>query len=112
MTTRCVEVALAVPLFRTFTYVVPDGIATPIPVGSRVLVPFRTRREIGICLNEVAPPDGVALKPILSVLDLEPAFPPALLETGRWIAEWYAAPIGLTLRAMLPRWVCKWICWR
>ena len=102
MTTRCVEVALAVPLFRTFTYVVPDGIATPIPVGSRVLVPFRTRREVGICLNEVAPPDGVALKPILSVLDLEPAFPPALLETGRWIAEWYAAPIGLTLRAMLP----------
>lgn len=102
VTTRCVEVALAVPLFRTFTYLVPEGIATPIPVGSRVLVPFRARREIGICLGEATRPAGVTLKAIHSVLDGEPAFPPALLETGRWIAEWYAAPIGLTLRAMLP----------
>ena len=102
VTTRCVEVALAVPLFRTFTYLVPEGIATPIPAGSRVLVPFRARREIGICLGDATPPDGIALKPLLAVLDSEPAFPPALLDTGRWIAEWYAAPIGLTLRAMLP----------
>ena len=101
-TTRCVEVALAVPLFRTFTYLVPDGIATPIPVGSRVLVPFRARREVGICLGATTPPDGVALKAVLAVLDDVPSLPPALVATGRWIAEWYAAPIGLTLRAMLP----------
>ena len=102
MATTCVEVALAVPLFRTFTYAVPEGIATPIPVGSRVLVPFRNRREVGICLGMSVPPDGVTLKPIESVLDDVPALPPALLETGRWIAEWYAAPIGLALRSMLP----------
>ncbi len=100
--TRCIEVALPVPLFRTFTYVVPEGIATPIPVGSRVLVPFRTRREVGICLGEALPPAQVTLKPILAVLDAEPALPSALLETGKWIADWYAAPIGLTLRSMLP----------
>ena len=102
MATRCVEVALAVPLFRTFTYIVPEGIATPIPTGSRVLVPFRARREIGIILGEAEPPVGVALKALISVLDDAPALPAALLETGRWIADWYAAPIGLTLRAMLP----------
>ena len=44
--TRCVEVALPAPLFRTFTYSVPDGIAMPIPAGSRVVVPFRNRRAI------------------------------------------------------------------
>ncbi len=102
MATRCVEVALPVPLFRTFTYAVPEGIATPIPPGSRVLVPFRSRREIGICLGEAMPPEHLALKPLLAVLDSAPALPPALLETGRWIADWYAAPIGLTLRSMLP----------
>ncbi|MBL0170649.1 MAG: DEAD/DEAH box helicase [Gemmatimonadaceae bacterium] len=101
-TTRCVEVALPVPLFRTFTYLVPEGIAMPIPAGSRLLVPFRARREVGICLGPAVPPEGVTLKAIHSVLDSEPAIPPALLDTGRWIAEWYAAPIGMTLRAMLP----------
>src|SRR5689334_9161180 len=100
--TRCVEVALAVPLFRTFTYTVPEGVATPIPVGSRVLVPFRARNEVGIILGDTEPPEGVKLKPLVSVLDTTPVFPAALLETGRWIAEWYAAPIGLTLRTMLP----------
>jgi primosomal protein N' (replication factor Y) len=102
MATGCIEVALPVPLFRTFTYTVPEGIATPIPVGSRVLVPFRARAEMGICLGEAQPPDGVTLKPITAVLDREPALPRALLETGQWIAEWYAAPIGITLRSMLP----------
>ena len=91
--TRCVEVALAVPLFRTFTYTVPDGIATPIPAGSRVLVPFRARREVGICLGMTEPPDGIVLKPIEAVLDDSPSLPHALLETGRWIADWYAAPM-------------------
>jgi len=100
--TRCVEVALPVPLFRTFTYAVPEGVATPIPPGSRVLVPFRSRREVGICLGEAMPPEHLALKPLLAVLDSAPALPSALLETGRWIADWYAAPIGLTLRSMLP----------
>ncbi len=102
MTTRCVEVALAVPLFRTFTYSVPDGIATPIPIGTRVLVPFRARNEIGIVMGASAPPEGVTLKALHAVLDATPSLPGPLLETGQWIAEWYAAPIGLTLRAMLP----------
>jgi primosomal protein N' (replication factor Y) len=99
---RCVEVALPAPLFRTFTYSVPDGIAMPIPAGSRVVVPFRNRREIGICLGVVDAPPGVTLKPIESVADEIPSIPPALLATGRWIADWYAAPIGIALRGMLP----------
>src|SRR5688572_9667242 len=99
---RCVEVALPAPLFRTFTYSVPDGIATPIPVGSSVVVPFRNRREIGICLGETDAPVGVALKAIESVADEVPSLPGPLLETGRWIAEWFAAPLGVTLRGMLP----------
>ncbi len=99
---RCVEVALAVPLFRTFTYAVPDGIAMPIPAGCRVVVPFRNRREIGICLGETQPPAGVKLKLLESVADIEPSIPDALLATGRWIADWFAAPLGLVLRGMLP----------
>ena len=99
---RCIEVALPVPLFRTFSYSVPADVAWPIAAGTRVLVPFRNRAEIGICLGEGAPPEGVTLKPIRAVVDGTPSLPEPLLQTARWIAEWYAAPLGLTLRSMLP----------
>jgi len=39
--TRFVQVALPLPLFQTFTYAVEDGLANPITVGSRVVVPLR-----------------------------------------------------------------------
>ncbi len=102
MATRCVSVALAAPLFRSFTYSVPTGIAMPIPRGARVVVSFRNRREVGVCLGEVTPPAGVVLKPIESVIDATTSFTEPLLQTAEWIANWYAAPLGLTLRAMLP----------
>lgn len=102
MESRCIEVALPVPLFRTFAYSVPPGIALPIAVGARVLVPFRNRKEIGICLGATHAPPGVVLKPIHTVADDVPSLTPALVDTARWIAEWYAAPIGLALRGMLP----------
>ncbi len=99
---HCIEVALAVPLFRTFTYHVPDSVAAPIAAGTRVLVPFRNRKEIGICLGDAEPPAGVTLKAIHAVVDERPSLPEPLLHTARWIADWYAAPLGLTLRSMLP----------
>ena len=102
MATRCVSVALAAPLFRNFTYSVPEGIAMPIPRGARVAVTFRNRKEIGICMGVVDAPAGVTLKPIDAVLDSAPSFTEPLLETAEWIARWYAAPLGTTLRAMLP----------
>ncbi|MBL0938155.1 MAG: primosomal protein N' [Gemmatimonadaceae bacterium] len=99
---RCVEVALPVPLFRTFTYRVPPTMAWPIEPGTRVVVPFRNRAEIGICLGPSEPPAGVTIKSIQAVVDDAPSLPQPLIETARWIADWYAAPLGLTLRSMLP----------
>ncbi len=98
---RCVAVALPVPLFRTFTYLVPDGMPTP-RAGQRVVVPFRARQMVGIVIGEVSAPEGVKLKAVLQLPDEPPALPAPLLHTASWIAEYYAAPLGLTVRAMLP----------
>ena len=38
-TPRLVEVALPLPLLRTFTYAVPDATRHPLVAGSRVVVP-------------------------------------------------------------------------
>ncbi len=105
-TLRCVEVALPVPLHRTFTYRVPDTMPAPAP-GSRVVVPLRGGHAIGIVLSAATPPEGVTLKAIRELPDAAPAFTPALLSLAAWIASYYAAPIGITLRAMLPSLLAK-----
>ncbi len=97
-----VEVALPVPLFRTFTYKVPDEIAAPIAPGSRVVVPFTNRREIGIVLGDTEAPEGVKLRNIIAVADSVASLTAPLIDTAEWIARWYAAPIGVVLRSMLP----------
>lgn len=47
------------------------------------------------------PPAG-ALRDVLRLLDEEPALDEDLLKLGRWIATYYCAPLGETLRAMTP----------
>jgi len=99
---RFVEVALPLPLFQTYTYSVPAQAPAPPVAGSRVLVPVRGRRVLGIVLG-TATGEGVRnLKEYFEAPDTEPAIPAELLALARWIAEYYIAPIGLVLRAMLP----------
>jgi primosomal protein N' (replication factor Y) len=94
------DVALPVPLDMVFTYRVPEGIA-PV-VGGRVLVPFRQRRMTGIVveLHDRAP--AVRTKTVAIVLDAVAALDDQLLRLGRWIADYYLAPIGEVFRTMLP----------
>jgi primosomal protein N' (replication factor Y) len=100
MSTYC-EVALPVPLDRTFTYI-PGIHAAPLP-GTRVIVPFRTEKLVGVVteLHGRQPQDFEA-KPIETVLDSEPLLSPHLLEIAAWMAQYYLAPIGEVLRGMLP----------
>ncbi len=94
------DVAVPVPLDMVFTYRVPAG-ANPV-VGGRVLVPFRQKRMMGIVveLHDRAP--SVATKNIVSALDAAPVLDEQLLRLGRWIADYYLAPLGEVFRTMLP----------
>ena len=42
------------------------------------------------------------VKRISQVLDTTPALTPELMQLGRWIAQYYIAPIGEVFRTMLP----------
>src|ERR1700736_3432314 len=94
------DVALPVPLDTAFTYRVPDGMQ-PV-VGGRVLVPFRQRRMSGVvtALHDRAP--KVQAKNVESVLDAAPVLDDQLMELGKWIANYYLAPVGEVFRTMLP----------
>ena len=94
------DVALAVPLDMAFTYRVPAD-AAPV-VGGRVLVPFRQQRMTGIIVELHDRKPSVQTKSVLSVLDPAPVLDEQLLRLGRWIADYYLAPIGEVFRTMLP----------
>jgi primosomal protein N' (replication factor Y) (superfamily II helicase) len=96
-----VDVALPLPLFRTFTYAVEER-GEELGVGTRVLVPFRNRKEIGIVVGAGSPRDGVTPKPVISIPDDAPVVDPAMLALCRWIAEYYVVPLGIALRCALP----------
>ena len=100
--TRFVQVALPLPLFQTFTYAVEDGLANPIKVGSRVVVPLRNEREVGICvgLSDISPLRKP--KAVLESPDAQPAIAGDLLELCRWMADYYIVPLGVVLRTVLP----------
>jgi len=94
------DVAVPVPVDMVFTYGVPAD-ATPI-VGGRVLVPFRQRRTTGVVVEIHDRKPSVPTKNILSVLDPTPVLDESLLHLGRWISDYYLAPLGEVFRTMLP----------
>ncbi len=95
------EVALPVPLDRTFTYSVPDG--RQVQRGARVIAPFRKEKLIGVVMAFPAEaPTEFEARPIEAVMDEEPLLNEHLLKLGEWIAQYYLAPLGEVLRGMLP----------
>lgn len=98
---RYADIALPVPLDRTFTYQVNDVVPH---VGARVLVPFSGQRLMGVVMrvHEDAPTEEFEIKPIQQVLDDAAILPKELMELARWIAQYYVAPLGEVLRGMLP----------
>jgi primosomal protein N' (replication factor Y) len=95
-----VEVALPVPVPRTFTYRAPDGTTA----GVRVRVPFARRKLIGWIVGQGgATPELDRLLDVDRVLDdAEPSLTPELLRLCRWIADYYVTPLGIVIRAALP----------
>jgi len=97
------DVALAVPLDLVFTYAIPPGME-PV-VGGRVLVPFRQQRLSGIVVELHDRPPQVntqQIKKVIEALDLSPVLDEQLLKLGKWIADYYLAPMGEVFRTMLP----------
>ena len=102
---RYCDVAVAVPVFGTFTYKVPPEMESELRMGHRVLVPFGNRRLTGYVLDPDIEPsidEGVLIKPVFDLLDPEPAFDPQRLALFRFIADYYQCPLGEAIRMALP----------
>ncbi len=83
-----------------FSYRIPDGMEPAI--GGRVLVPFRQQRMSGIVVDLHDRKPSVVTKNLVSVLDPAPVVDNQLMRLGKWIADYYLAPLGEVFRTMLP----------
>lgn len=99
-----VEVILPLPLSSTFTYSVPEEIESDLQTGSRVLVQFgRKKYYTGIveCTHS-NPPKGFEVKPVMALLDSEPAVRFPQIKFWRWMAEYYLCSVGEVFKAAVP----------
>ena len=93
------SVALPLPVHTTFSYAWKGP--TPEP-GTRVLVPFQRGERIGWAVGPARGPRPRRVRSVLSVLEDEPSATPELLRLARWMADYYVAPLGIVLAAILP----------
>lgn len=110
-----ISVAVPVPLFKTFDYLVPEksehfsneGIDTPIVAGMRVLVPFAGRMLVGVIVhtkltNNQTPQNKYKLKKAIKLLDDQACFSNKLFELITWAAHYYCHPLGECFQSALP----------
>ncbi len=102
------QVAVPLPLPEALVYAIPDALAGLSP-GSRVRVPVGSRQVVGVVmrLTDQAPP-GVRVKEILEALDAEPVLSSRHLDLARFVADYYLAPIGEAVRALIPKDLPPW----
>jgi primosomal protein N' (replication factor Y) len=93
-----VDVAVCLPLSRTFVYRTEE----PIEIGSRVVVSFRKREVEGFVVHVRQDKPDREVHPIVSVIDQAPLMRSEIFELCRWISEYYVSPLGEVLKGALP----------
>ncbi|MFH2047359.1 MAG: primosomal protein N' [Pseudomonadota bacterium] len=103
--TKYIDVAVDLPVYSIFTYIVPEGIHDVFLPGKRVTVPFGQRNITGYVLSEskhTSEYDDKEIKPIRDVIDKTSLFPPSMVPFLKWIADYYIYPIGAVIKTALP----------
>jgi len=104
-----VAVERGVDVAGELTYAVPSGMA--VKVGMRVSVPLgrgnkaATGYVVGARSVEEGPGDGLDVGKVKRVLGVERdglALPGELIELAKWVAAYYACPLGMVFASVLP----------
>ena len=63
------EIAIALPVDRTFNYSIPERLSESIAIGKRAFVPFQNRAVVGYVVGFSADSVVLGVKEIISVID-------------------------------------------
>lgn len=98
---KYLKIALPLPLNQLFTYSI-DTEQRENLIGCRAIVPFGNKLLTGFIIEINNTSDFERIKSISELIDEKPIFNENLLKLAKWIAEYYMASLGETLKAMLP----------
>ena len=105
---RFVEVAVPLHVAQTFTYRLTPEQSIDAKPGARIKIPFGRKLITAyiVALHDALSPDtGLVeadIKDAASLVDLEPVCTPEILQLARWVADYYASPLGEVIKATLP----------
>ena len=99
---RYAQIALNVPLHQTYTYHVPPELDDSVQPGSLMRVEFGVAMQPGVVIGFSDSTDIPVTKPLIELLDPNPALNPAALRLAQWISETCLAPIGACVWLFLP----------
>jgi primosomal protein N' (replication factor Y) len=100
-----VEVAVGLPVSKTFHYRIPEKMRDSLRIGMRVLVPFKGRKVTGFAIDLLeVPPKGVEekLREVEVLLDEAPLIDLQMLRFYRWVSDYYIYPLGEVIKTGLP----------
>ena len=106
-----VEVAIKVPLQRTFDYKI-DEQHPSLTAGMRVVVPFGNQKKVAVVLtlkNTTDVPDN-KIKSVIEVIDAEPVLSLQHLALLKFTARYYCYPLGETIHIALPAALRQGLC--
>src|SRR5262249_25687216 len=103
------EIAIPLNVHQTFTYRLPASFAANARAGCRVLVPFGKQLLTGYIVDvhetieETGQRDeGFEIKDVEELFDAERLVTAELINLTKWIADYYYAPWGETIKSSLP----------
>ena len=103
------EVAVAAPVFNTYSYELSRDRqeffeTSPLKlIGCRVFVPFGSRKITGYIIGiEKKAGEQIGLKEIYDLLDEEPLFHQEMVALFKWVADYYHYPLGKVIQTALP----------
>lgn len=100
---KIAEIALPIPVFKNFSYLLPENCSLEQIIGKRVLVPLGKRILTGYIISAYSTEENHStLKPIIDILDSSVSFSENMLKFTKWISDYYLCPHGEVLRSAVP----------
>ncbi len=100
--TTYINIAVTLPVMKSYTYKIPEHLKDFCLPGMRVLIPFGRRKVTGYILSGQKECKGFKARKIIDILDDHPLFPESEILFFRWISDYYIHPLGDVIKTALP----------
>ncbi len=99
-----VDVIVPLPIAAQYTYSLPDELVGKVEAGSRVVVPFGTRKYYTAIVTRVhhTPPELYETKDVFELVDAKPILLDSQFKLWSWIADYYLCTLGDVYKAAIP----------